>query len=498
MKSDDAGEVETPALFHEDDDAQAHVEPAAGLRISGAERVTEPAALLDDHDPGFESMLDAGPLPEMQPWTDEPTGQIPAVLAHDEHESPWASIPEPTWREESADWANQDATFEHAMLADLPVGDDGADRQPWSFDEDVAAPEAEDKAPLGSFSADDYAAFGTGDLGDPLTAINGDLDDEVALAATSRAERTKSRSKVRSAAPRRSAPVTSGPPHPPRSPRGGASAAAAENTAFVRIMTGVLLALVLLVGFKLGTVISALVVAAATLMAVLEGFAMFRSVGYRPATFLGFVITVLSLWGAYNYGDAAVAAMVLAMTAGTFAWYLTGVEKTDPIIGIGTTLLVYCWIAVSGSYGELLLNQNKFPNEHGVAILLGVILLVGCYDVAALFVGKRFGRHPMAPTVSPQKTWEGLVGGTVIAFLIALFPVQFIHPWTTGAALLMALLTAIVAPIGDLVESYIKRYLGLKDSGRLLPGHGGILDRVDGLLFMLPVAYFVVKALNLG
>jgi phosphatidate cytidylyltransferase len=108
------------------------------------------------------------------------------------------------------------------------------------------------------------------------------------------------------------------------------------------------------------------------------------------------------------------------------------------------------------------------------------------------------GRHQLAPSISPNKSWEGLIGGAIAAILVAVVVVHFIHPWTVGKAALYGVVVAIVAPLGDLSQSMIKRHLGLKDMGRLLPGHGGVLDRVDGLLFVMPATYFVVKALHLG
>ena len=108
------------------------------------------------------------------------------------------------------------------------------------------------------------------------------------------------------------------------------------------------------------------------------------------------------------------------------------------------------------------------------------------------------GRHPLAPNISPNKTWEGLVGGAVFSILVSAVVVGDIHPWTPANAALLGVVVAVVAPIGDLCESLLKRDLRLKDMGTLLPGHGGVLDRVDALLFVLPATYYLVRALNIA
>jgi len=100
--------------------------------------------------------------------------------------------------------------------------------------------------------------------------------------------------------------------------------------------------------------------------------------------------------------------------------------------------------------------------------------------------------------VSPKKTWEGFVGGAILAVAVSAAITGQVHPWTPGKAAVLGLVVAVVAPVGDLCESLIKRDLGLKDMGSLLPGHGGVLDRVDALLFVLPVTYYLVRVLHLG
>jgi phosphatidate cytidylyltransferase len=118
--------------------------------------------------------------------------------------------------------------------------------------------------------------------------------------------------------------------------------------------------------------------------------------------------------------------------------------------------------------------------------------------VGALFVGRWFGSRPLNPTLSPNKTVEGTVGGTVLTLLAGVVILPLVHPWTVTHGLEAAVVLAVVVPLGDLFESMVKRTLGLKDFGRLLPGHGGLLDRVDGLLFALPTMYYLLHVLKLA
>ncbi len=134
----------------------------------------------------------------------------------------------------------------------------------------------------------------------------------------------------------------------------------------------------------------------------------------------------------------------------------------------------------------------------GVGAFIGVVLAVVANDVGALAVGSKIGRHPLAPAISPRKTWEGLAGGAVASVVVSVVVLGMIGlaPWDAGSALALGLVVAVVAPIGDLCESMIKRDIGVKDMGTLLPGHGGILDRIDALLFVVPATYYVVRYLK--
>ncbi len=266
----------------------------------------------------------------------------------------------------------------------------------------------------------------------------------------------------------------------------------------VAIASGVVIGIIALVFFDLGTVTAMIVSTAIATLASVEAFAAFRKGGYHPATLLGIVGVFSVMVATYNKGQAAVPLLLVLVVAFTLLWHLIGVDQAaEPVRSTAATVFVFAWVGVFGSYAALLLNPNLFPNRHGIAFLLGAVITAVAYDVAALATGAWIGSHPLSKA-SPNKTWEGLIGGTIAAILAAVIIVHFIHPWTVPKAAALGLVVAVVSPLGDLSESLIKRHLGLKDMGRILPGHGGLLDRIDGLLFVLPATYYLVKAVHLG
>jgi phosphatidate cytidylyltransferase len=148
------------------------------------------------------------------------------------------------------------------------------------------------------------------------------------------------------------------------------------------------------------------------------------------------------------------------------------------------------WIGLGLAYALLL----RDIDEHGVLALYTVVLAVWAGDSAAFLIGLLLGRHKLAPTVSPGKTWEGLIAGTVATIavtFIALYESNFL---SIPESLVLGAVIAIAAPLGDLFESALKRDADVKDSGRLLAGHGGVLDRIDALLFAWVAAYYMVAA----
>jgi phosphatidate cytidylyltransferase len=144
---------------------------------------------------------------------------------------------------------------------------------------------------------------------------------------------------------------------------------------------------------------------------------------------------------------------------------------------------------------------RDLPGEHGLGreLLLAVLIGVWASDIAAFTIGRLFGRRLLAAEISPAKTVEGFVAGLVVgtaAVFFTLYREPHGEPLSTLHALEFGVAIALAAPIGDLLESYVKRDMGVKDAGRLLGGHGGMLDRVDALLLAAPAAYFLALAIG--
>lgn len=470
--------------------------PLSGVRITGAEPAGDD--LLADWKFDDPSVPDssAPPPADLPHWTENPTGQVPAILQREqpEDDDPWAAVQSPTWREDDSDWDAEEEAFDTSLLSmdEEPLGalnsEPGLEEsQPWEFD----LPAERTTPSLTEVPSDDGGAE-TGDL----------TDDQPETAPSINAEPRHRRGRDRttgSGSPRRRAgkAAPSAIDSTEASLAGAMSSTAGRNLP-VAIITGAIIAVLVLVTFDIGTVLAMALVVVVVTLATAEGYAALRRGGQHPATLLGLVATVSLMLATYNKGSQALGLVTTLLFFFTIVWFMAGHERTHMLTGVSSTMLGFVWIGVFGSYAALLLNPNLFPDRHGLAFLLGAILTSMGYDIVALFVGSSLGKRPLASSISPAKTVEGLIGGSAAAILMGVIVVQLIHPWTFASALTLGIVVAVVAPLGDLAESMIKRGLGIKDMGRLLPGHGGMLDRVDGLLFVLPATYYLVRAFHLG
>jgi phosphatidate cytidylyltransferase len=407
------------------------------VTITGAEI----AADLVDDAPEFD------PATLLPHWTDAPTGQVPIVVAREsaQDDDPWSAIPAPAWREGEADWVAHEDQFDASILAGEEKIDDA---RPWEFvlPDEVAEEEVTVEAPR---------------------------------PALLRAQRTRHRA--------------SSNPLAGRAVRQSSSSSVSSATA-----TGVLLAILVFAFFLAGPLALTILIVAALAFASAEAFAGFRTVGAHPATILG-IVAVLTLGVAvYNKGLVVLGAVTVLLVILGFIWYMSAQRKIDVLDGLGATIFVYVWVGVLGSYGVLLIAPHTYLHRHGMAYLFGALALTVCNDAGALFIGRWIGRRPLNAALSPNKTVEGLIGGTLVTFVAGAAILPLMSPWTVTHGLEAALALSIVVPLGDLFESMVKRTLGLKDLGRLLPGHGGLLDRLDGLLFALPTMYYLLHILKLS
>jgi phosphatidate cytidylyltransferase len=266
-------------------------------------------------------------------------------------------------------------------------------------------------------------------------------------------------------------------------PRQGRDLVAA--TAVGAVLAGVLAVALLLPAWALTLLVAALVVAAylelAPLLAALD----------RPVHRDVLVVSALVILPATQVAGARGQAVGLAvLVIAALLRSLADRQRSDVLGTVSRTVLIGAWLGGLASYALLLRGMDR-----PLVMLITVIGAAAVGDTAAYLVGSRLGRRPVAPSVSPNKTWEGLVGGLVgaSAFAALVLPLD-----GSSGALRGAVVGAVVGFagfLGDLVASMVKRDLGVKDLGRLLPGHGGVLDRVDALLLALPVGYALLMVL---
>ena len=212
----------------------------------------------------------------------------------------------------------------------------------------------------------------------------------------------------------------------------------------------------------------------------------------RPLAPAGYVGGLLALVGAEIGGISWMVGGVLTTLA--LAFFLKGISEARQAatVAVSGTLLGAAWIGLGLGFLILL---REIP-DRGRLIAFTVLLAVWAGDTFAYFGGRLFGRHRMAPTTSPRKTWEGFVVGTAATIFVAFIAIYKQHFLTIPQSILLGVVIAVAAPLGDLFESLLKRDAGVKDSGTLLGGHGGMLDRLDAFLFAAPAAYFAILALT--
>jgi phosphatidate cytidylyltransferase len=289
-----------------------------------------------------------------------------------------------------------------------------------------------------------------------------------------------------------------------------------------RVLTAVILIpIVVLALFRAPLWLFTLLVLGVALLAAREYLGIARATGYKPFEAAIYFFLLCGFGSLVNdsvtRADYSVLAIVVALMliSSPFAFLVCGLVRSPlsqalPDAAISFLVLPY----VGMSLAFMVVMRGK---DNGALFLLYLMLLVWCGDIAAYYVGRAIGKYKLAPRISPGKTWEGAVASVLGAVIVGLLLFHYINPianafrsahlmkppteWgrpITGVppafaipplwlVAVFSVCVNVAAQIGDLVESALKRGAGLKDSGTLLPGHGGVLDRIDALLFALPV-----------
>jgi phosphatidate cytidylyltransferase len=265
------------------------------------------------------------------------------------------------------------------------------------------------------------------------------------------------------------------------------------------VLTGVVLAGIALASLLIGKGAFVIVAGIVVLIAQGELFGVSAKHHQQPATFVGLVTGGLMIAGAYYHGEPGALAMFALGIVATFLWFMAGpAAHRKGVVGhIGATVLNIAYVPLLASYMIITL---AIGGSDGKALVVAVIGLTFIFDTCAFLVGSVWGgsffQRPLAPSVSPKKSLEGLIGATLITIIVAMALVpSFVGPFEDKRieALLLAVVVAVAATLGDLAESLIKRDLGIKDMGSILPGHGGVLDRIDSLLFVAPAAFLLFR-----
>ncbi len=246
-------------------------------------------------------------------------------------------------------------------------------------------------------------------------------------------------------------------------------------------------------GWVTASLISVLIVVAGD-----ELFRMARGSGLATGRFLPVVALAGLLAAALLRGPAGLAVAVAVVVVAAPAFHLAHPKAPEGALA-GTAVDVFgiLYLGITGAC-FIWLRTLPFDDTTGIRLLLLFLLAIWIGDSGAYYVGKNLGRHHMTPTLSPKKTWEGLAGGIVATFggaaaFHVLAPLPFGWPHILGLAAVLS----VAAPIGDLVVSLFKRDTGVKDSSSLIPGHGGLLDRTDSLLFSAPLVLLYLVAMEL-
>jgi phosphatidate cytidylyltransferase len=270
-----------------------------------------------------------------------------------------------------------------------------------------------------------------------------------------------------------------------------------------RVITGLIgIPIVIALVFWPGGVPFALLIAVASFLGMLEFYGGARKHNIRPHIVLGMIAGMLVLYFGWSWKLFEMMDLIYLIPTFTGLVLLSLIFELfrghrSPMINVSVTIFGVAYIALLMLHFIWLRNLEGSVTVASRTMNLGawyvmfVLLTSWALDTGAYFSGKFYGRHKLAPSLSPGKTWEGSIGGFACALIVAAVVGAVIH-MPQPHALILGALIGVFGQVGDLTESAIKREIGVKDFGALLPGHGGVMDRLDSLLFTAPIAFWYI------
>ena len=435
----------------------------------------------DDEAPVLSFGDDTGPLPH---WTEPPTAEIPRVAVPEpEADDVWSTFSRPAVQPDQTP-PSSGGLFDD--LAPEPAYRDEPTREARYFDDEtVPAPVPRQEPPRR----------------EPRLVIGSDPTDERLRRPEMRPGGAPSRPTPRPGQAAGAGAVARGArPAPSRRPSSGGVGGRDLPQA---VTAGLVLATAFIAALIWRPAAVMVFVVAVVGLAAVEFFDKATEKGYRPATIAGIAACVAAPLAAYWMGDAALPLVfTFAFMAASIGFIGANGVQSGPLPNIAVTTLATVWIGLLGSFAALIVRYSTFGLgvsgfDVGTDTLFIVAAGVVANDVAALFVGSAAGRTPLREWISPSKSVEGLVGGTIGTFVVTFLISTQSGTWNRASEwLLMAVVISVLAPLGDLVESMFKRNLDIKDFGTIIRGHGGVLDRFDGFLFVLPGAYYLTLVIQ--
>ena len=467
-----------------------------GPPLFGDDRTSE----MDPSDGLSFGVSDTGPLPH---WTEPPTGEMPTTL----------SLPSQSGAGGAHHTGGNARAEEHRDPTD--------DLDVWSSFSDQAPVWSDDPAPTGELHVPTTAAYGdrAADLFDADADPSGSLPvarrgpGRITIGTDPTDDRMgrpmpKSRKSSGRVDPSRGArPVRPGGPTTGSSPRTAAPPSSRDMPTAVAVGLIIAAAFIGALLFRPWAVL--VIIVAVIALAAVEYFDKVTEKGYRPATVAGIVAATALPLATYWVGETAIPlVLVIAFGAGCLTFITSPSLESSPLPNAAITTLGVVWLGMLGAFASLILAWSNIgilnadgaiSTSVGTDTLFLLALGVVANDIGALFVGSAAGRTPLRQWISPSKTVEGFVGGAVMTVLamVVVGVTGRSDTWnSTGDLVILGIVIALTAPLGDLTESMFKRNLDIKDFGSIVKGHGGVLDRFDGFLFVLPAVYYLAIILE--